>query len=208
MLHYQTVESHTLELLRLLSAVPEFSTLRLVGGTSLALQYGHRTSVDLDFFGSFDPDVQFSEILRSYGQLSIIKESSRIKVYQLDGIKVDFVSYDYPWLEAPLKTDGLTLATPSDIAAMKVNAIEGRGSKKDFIDLYYLLQHYSMDDILGFYRRKYPEHSKFRALMSMSYFDDADIHPTPRMFSDISWDEIKQTILTEVGKFDQLPSKQ
>lgn len=201
MLSYQTVEPHTLELLKKLSDVPEFSDMRLVGGTSLALQYGHRTSIDLDFFGTFDSDTLFSEILRRYGQLSIIKESSRIKVYQLDGIKVDFVYYDYSWIEEPLQVDGLQLATPPDIAAMKINAIEGRGSKKDFIDLYYLLKHYTLEEILGFYKKKYPEHSVFRALISMSYFEDADMQPTPRMFAGISWDEIKQTILENLKQY-------
>lgn len=201
MLSYQTVDAHTLELLRQLSVVPEFSAMRLVGGTSLALQYGHRTSVDLDFFGTFDSELSFSSILRRYGQLTIVKESSKIKVYLLDGIKVDFVHYDYPWLESPLQADGLVLATPPDIAAMKVNAIEGRGSKKDFIDLYYLLQRYTLAEILDFYKQKYPEHSVFRALMSMSYFDDADMQPTPRMFTNVLWDEMKEYILAQVQQY-------
>ena len=201
MLSYQTVDAHTLELLRQLSVVPEFSAMRLVGGTSLALQYGHRTSVDLDFFGTFDSELSFSSILRRYGQLTIVKESSKIKVYLLDGIKVDFVHYDYPWLEAPIQADGLILATPPDIAAMKVNAIEGRGSKKDFIDLYYLLQRYTLAEILDFYKQKYPEHSVFRALMSMSYFDDADMQPTPRMFTNVLWDEMKEYILAQVQQY-------
>lgn len=200
MLSYQTVEPHTLELLKELSAVPEFSALRLVGGTSLALQYGHRTSIDLDFFGIFDVDVAFSDILRRYGQLTVIKESSRIKVYLLDGVKVDFVYYDFPWLAPSLEAEGLTLATPPDIAAMKVNAIEGRGSKKDFIDLYYLLKHYTLQEILDFYQQKYPEHSVFRALMSMSYFEDAEMQPMPRMLGEVSWVEMKQSILSEVKK--------
>lgn len=201
MLSYQTVDAHTLELLRHLSVVPEFSAMRLVGGTSLALQYGHRTSVDLDFFGTFDSEHSFSSILRSCGRLSIVKETSKIKVYLLDGIKVDFVHYDYPWLAPPLQVDGLVLATPPDIAAMKVNAIEGRGSKKDFIDLYYLLQRYTLAEILDFYKQKYPEHSVFRALMSMSYFDDADMQPTPRMFTDVLWDEMKEYILGQVQQY-------
>lgn len=201
MLSYQTVDVHTLELLRHLSVVPEFSAMRLVGGTSLALQYGHRTSVDLDFFGTFDSELSFSSVLRRYGQLTIVKESSKIKVYLLDGIKVDFVHYDYPWLESPLQADGLVLATPPDIAAMKVNAIEGRGSKKDFINLYYLLQRYTLAEILDFYKQKYPEHSVFRALMSMSYFDDADMQPTPRMFTNVSWDEMKEYILAQVQQY-------
>lgn len=198
MLSYQTVDVHTLELLRLLSAESAFSAMRLVGGTSLALQYGHRTSVDLDFFGTFDADTPFSSILRGYGQLTIIKESPKIKVYLLDGIKVDFVHYDYPWIESPLVVDGLTLATPPDIAAMKVNAIVGRGSKKDFIDLYYLLHYYTLAEILDYYKQKYPEHSVFRALMSMSYFDDADAQPTPRLFGQVSWDEMKEFILCQL----------
>jgi hypothetical protein len=122
----------------------------------------------------------------------------KIKVYLLDGIKVDFVYYDYLWLEAPLQVDGLTLATPPDIAAMKVNAIEGRGSKKDFIDLYYLLQRYTLAGILDFYKQKYPELSVFRALMSMSYLDDADVQPTPRMFDNVSWNEMKEYIRSQV----------
>lgn len=97
--------------------------------------------------------------------------------------------------------DGLILATPPDIAAMKVNAIEGRGSKKDFIDLYYLLQRYTLAEILDFYKQKYPEHSVFRALMSMSYFDDADMQPTPRMFTNVSWDEMKEYILAQVQQY-------
>ena len=83
---------------------------------------------------------------------------------------------------------------------MKVNAIEGRGSKKDFIDLYYLLQHYTLHEILDFYKQKYPEHSVFRALMSMSYFDDADVQPTPRLFGKMSWDEMKEYIRSQVRK--------
>ncbi|MBQ8805595.1 MAG: nucleotidyl transferase AbiEii/AbiGii toxin family protein [Bacteroidaceae bacterium] len=195
MLSYKTVDIHTLDILKQISAAPEFSGLRLVGGTSLALQYGHRKSIDLDFFGTFSENTLFSDILRKLGQLSIIKETPKIKIYLIDGIKVDFVYYDYPWLTPPLQTDDLTLATPPDIAAMKVNAIEGRGSKKDFIDLYYLLQHYTIDDILNFYQQKYPEHSIFRALMSMSYFNDADNQPMPYMFNNVSWEEIKQHII-------------
>ena len=97
-----------------------------------------------------------------------------------------------------MQVDTLTLATPPDIAAMKVNAIEGRGSKKDFIDLYYLLQRYTLSEILDFYKQKYPEHSVFRALMSMSYFDDADVQPTPRLFGNVSWDEMKEFIRSQV----------
>lgn len=82
---------------------------------------------------------------------------------------------------------------------MKVNAIEGRGSKKDFIDIYFLLQHYTWEEILEFYCRKYPENSVFRAVLSLSYFDDADTQMMPVMFADSSWKDIKK-YLSEIVK--------
>lgn len=98
MLSYQTVESHTLELLRGLMSEPIFVSLRLVGGTALALQYGHRISVDLDLFGALDTDSEIvRSILRKYGDLKVIKESQNIKIYQLNGVKVDIVNYMYSW---------------------------------------------------------------------------------------------------------------
>ena len=202
MLSYKTVEPHTLELLRGLSTEPVLSSARLVGGTALALQYGHRSSIDLDFFGTVVADAeQVKDVLRKYGTLEIIKETKAIKLYRLDGVKVDIVHYQYPWIDDAVTTDGLSLASPRDIAAMKVNAIEGRGTKKDFIDLYFLLKHYTLEEILEFYKEKYPEHSIFRALMSMSYFEDADEQFMPIMFVSVTWEEMRETILEKVRNY-------
>ena len=74
------------------------------------------------------------------------------------------------------------------------------GTRKDFVDIYFLLQHYSLDEILLFYQKKYPEHSLFRALMSLSYFDDAEKQMMPKMLSKASWDEMKAYIIKEVEK--------
>ena len=192
MLSYQTVEPHTLELLKGLMSEPLFGSLRLVGGTALALQYGHRSSIDLDFFGNIESDAEtIKDILRKYGKLLVIKESKNIKIYHLDGVKVDIVNYSYPWIDTPIVEDGIILASPKDIASMKVNAIEGRGTKKDFIDMYFLLQHYDLREIFTFYQNKYPENSIFRALMSLSYFDDAENQFMPKMFSSIRWEDVK-----------------
>lgn len=183
-------------------ALPLSSETRLVGGTSLALQYGHRNSVDLDFFGSLDDDLlAFRDCLESISQVNVIKETKSIRIYNIDGVKIDFVDYSrYPWLADAVEEDGLRLASPKDIAAMKINAIEGRGTRKDFVDIYFLLQHYSLNEILGFYQEKYPEHSLFRALMSLSYFDDAEKQMMPKMFASVSWDEMKAYIIKEVEK--------
>ena len=202
MLSFQTIEPHTLELLRSLMAMPLLSGTRLVGGTSLALQYGHRNSVDLDFFGSLDDDLlAFRDCLESISHVNVIKETKSIRIYNIDGVKIDFVDYSrYPWLADAVEEDGLRLASPKDIAAMKINAIEGRGTRKDFVDIYFLLQHYSLNEILGFYQEKYPEHSLFRALMSLSYFEDAEKQMMPKMFASASWDEMKAFIIKEVEK--------
>ncbi|MBR5037872.1 MAG: nucleotidyl transferase AbiEii/AbiGii toxin family protein [Prevotella sp.] len=202
MLSYQTVEPHTLELLKQLMAESSLLDTRLVGGTSLALQYGHRSSVDLDFFGKLDDDMfVLRDCLKSMGQLLVIKETRNIRVYDLDGVKIDFVDYSrYPWLTDAVIEDGMRLASPQDIAAMKINAIEGRGTRKDFVDIYFLMQHYSLEGVLSFYQEKYPENSLFRALMSLSYFEDAEKQVMPKMFSPVSWDEMKAYIIKEVER--------
>ena len=86
---------------------------------------------------------------------------------------------------------------------MKVNAIIGRGSKKDFIDLFVLLQHYSFSEILQFYKLKYPEYSEYRALLSMTYFEDAEMQDMPIMFIPDSWDSIKQTIINKIKQYQE-----
>lgn len=202
MFSFQTVEPHTLELLRSLMALPLLSETRLVGGTSLALQYGHRNSVGLDFFGILDDDLlAFRDNLESISHVNVIKETKSIRIYNIDGVKIDFVDYSrYPWLADAVEEDGLILASPKDIAAMKINAIEGRGTRKDFVDIYFLLQHYSLNEILGFYQKKYPENSIFRALMSLTYFDDAEKQIMPKMFAPESWNDMKAYIIKEVEK--------
>jgi predicted nucleotidyltransferase component of viral defense system len=200
MLSYKTIEPHTLELLKKLSQEPFLAKTRLVGGTALALQYGHRMSIDLDFFGEIEEDnTTIREILRKIGPISVYKETTNIKIYSINGIKIDFVNYKYPWIDTVIEKDGLRLASPKDIAAMKINAVEGRGTKKDFIDMYFLLQHYTLEDILKFYAEKYPENSIFRGLMSLTYFEDAENELMPIMFSNIKWNDMKQFILDKVS---------
>jgi len=181
---------------------PILESTYLVGGTSLALQYGHRSSIDLDFFGTLEFEVDaLRKRLENIGSLVARKETGAIRIYELDGVKIDFVDYRrYPWIANPVVEDGLRLASPRDIAAMKVNAIMGRGSRKDFIDMYFLLQHYTLQDILGFYQQKYPENNIFRALMSLSYFTDAEGQMMPEMFVPVSWETMKEYIKGEVEK--------
>lgn len=199
MLHYETIEPTTLGLLKQLQDIPLLSKTRLVGGTSLALQIGHRKSIDIDLFGKIECEqYELVDALSDLGQLSILKESKNIHVYQLNGVKLDIVNYKYPWIKPIVIEDNLRLADIKDIAAMKITAIIGRGTKKDFIDLAFLLDILSLDEILISYETKYPEASRFLAMKSMAYFDDAEAEPMPYMLKEKSWDDIKEKILRKM----------
>ena len=205
MLSIQTIHPNTLELLKQLAAQPELAQTRLVGGTALALQYGHRQSIDLDFFGTLPEDKdELVEMTRRVGNVLVTNRTKMIVQTVINQVKVDFVDYNrYAWIDEPIQGDGFVLASDKDIAAMKVNAIIGRGTRKDFIDLYMLLQHYSLTEIMGFYEQKYPEFSEYRALLSMTYFEDAEMQDMPKMFIETSWDKIKSTIIQAVKVYQK-----
>ena len=201
MLHLGTIEQKTLELLRRLQSLSIFEHSRLVGGTALALQLGHRKSIDLDMFGSIEAtSEEIQDACRNAGELEISKTSKNINIYWVDGIKVDCVNYPYEWLEECKVLDGLRLASVNDIAAMKISAIINRGTKKDFIDLHFLLKEMSLNQILDLYDKKYPDGSRFIAIKSLTYFEDAESDPMPYMFNDVTWDDVKGSIITEVQK--------
>lgn len=200
MLYLETVESSTLELLKKLQRLPVLEQTRLVGGTALALQLGHRKSIDLDFFGTVDCEAEYlRESIAGIASLTILKESPHIHIYIVDGIKVDIVNYKYPWLDDVVLEQGLRLASVSDIAAMKITAIIGRGTKKDFIDIAFLLYHFSLEEILHFYAAKYNDSSVFMAMKSLAYFDDAEADPMPDMFVNQSWQQVKAHILSKIS---------
>lgn len=159
--------------------------------------------MDLDFFGK--PDVTQDEILSSIGRIGTYRLRNRTNnILQLvvDNIMVDVVDYSqYTWIDTPVCVEGLKLASPKDIAAMKINAIEGRGSRKDFIDIYILLQHYTMEELLQFYAQKYPNYSNFRAILSLTYFEDAEKESMPKMFITDTWDDIKASITSAVKNY-------
>ena len=201
MLHLETIEPKTLELLRRLQSLSIFEHSRLVGGTALALQLGHRKSIDLDMFGSIEATSgEIQDACRNAGELEISKTSKNINIYWLDGIKVDCVNYPYEWLEECKILDGLRLASVNDIAAMKISAIINRGTKKDFIDLHFLLKEMSLNQILDLYDKKYPDGSRFIAIKSLTYFEDAESDPMPYMFNDVTWDDVKGSIISEIKK--------
>ena len=163
------------------------------------MQIGHRLSIDLDFFGRHNlSEFEITNILSRIGETKLIHKTNSILVYSVNNIKVDIVNYPYKWIDQALTIDGISLAGLKDIAAMKLSAITGRGSKKDFIDIYFLLQKFSLKEQLELYIKKYPQGSGLIVLKSLSFFDDAEIEKQPKMLINISWNKIKQRIQTEI----------
>lgn len=199
MLHYATIESKTLQLLKDLQNIELLQEYFLVGGTSLALQIGHRISIDLDLFAYSQVDVgPILDAIDHLGEIRVVNQTSRILNLFINEIKVDFVSYRYSFIKPPLNIDNLRLASIDDIAAMKLSAITGRGSRKDFVDLYFILQQYSLPQIFDFYRSKFPNGNDFLVTKSLTYFDDAEIEPMPNMIMRVNWEEVKSKITQEV----------
>lgn len=192
MFHYKTVDPATLELLKRLQSLDELRGLRLAGGTSLALQYGHRKSIDLDLFGKLEiGSDELIDVLKTVGEVKVIKDSKRIHTYTIDGVKTDIVEYNYPWIDDALVYDGLFLASDKDIAAMKLNAVSGRGTKKDFIDVFFLLKRMDLSAMIELFETKYNDGSIYLVLRSLVYFDDAEEDLDPVMFEQCNWESIK-----------------
>lgn len=202
MLHLETVEPSTLELLTELQSMHSLQGTRLVGGTSLALQYGHRVSVDLDLFAhnlTSDFITIIAEIKKKGYKFEIRKQSPNILIAMIDNVKVDIVNYPYPWIDSEKCGENIVMATDRDIAAMKLSAITNRGTKKDFVDLFFLLKNYSLGQMLSFYSEKYNDGSSFMVLKSLTYFDDAEADAMPHILDkNLMWPDIKNTIKTAV----------
>jgi len=192
MLKYKAIYPETLELLKKLMKIPGLDNFYLVGGTALALRIGHRISVDLDLFShvEFSPQELISEI-ELIGSTKIIGEARNTLNVVIDGVEVDIIRHNYPLLEEIEIIDGLRLISKKDIAAMKLSAIARRGSKKDFYDVYFILQEFSTEELFEFYKLKYESREIFHLVKSLVYFGEADLEPAPKMLIDVDWNNVK-----------------
>jgi predicted nucleotidyltransferase component of viral defense system len=201
MLHLTTVEKDTYNLLQKLNTIPFIkNNFALAGGTSLALQIGHRKSIDLDFFCTSPFDLKELEIvLSSYEDLSFIfnGKNSRMFFCYINDIKCDFVHEPATLLKTFVEIDKVLYFSVEDIAAMKMHTICGRGKRKDFFDVYALLEIYTWDLLTEFFKEKYNEDQYYILWKSIKYFDDADSDPIIRGLKpfDKNWEEIKKIIV-------------
>jgi hypothetical protein len=202
-LHLKIFPEQQKELFDILSKQTWIETFCLVGGTSLALQIGQRRSIDFDFFTKNDfSNRALIEKLRDLGKFELFSESDNTIHGTLNNVRVSFSAYKYPLMNKLHKHFNLSMADILDIALMKFEAISGRGSKKDFIDLFFLLRYFSISQLLEKYTSKYGIEisNKYHLLKSLVYFEDAEQQPMPEMIDDVSWKEVKKSIITEIRK--------
>ena len=177
----------------------------LAGGTGMALQLGHRVSLDLDFFK--ETDFQSGALraeLSKKGKVDVLSQDSNTLHTMFDGLRLSYLRAEAPFLFAPIEYRALQIADPRDIAAMKIVAIAGRGSRKDFIDLYaYLEAGGDFPSLMELVRRKYAKTSfnEMHLLRSLVYFDDAESEPMPRMLRRLSWSDIKARLEEEARRW-------
>ena len=192
------IEPNTFKLIQVLQSNPTLDGFHLVGGTALALQLGHRNSIDIDLFTQYE--FQVSDIVKFLSKDYDYKEKFKRKstlICFLNGVKTDFIQHDYPYIHPPFTEEGIRMLSKEDIAAMKLNAIINSGQRlKDFIDIYYLLEHFHLENMLDFFRIKYAHSNPLIALKAVTYFEDIDTNIDPPMLIfPLSLKEIKNRIL-------------
>lgn len=183
MLQTGTVKATTLGLLKALQAEPALSSVRLVGGTALSLQLGHRESDDLDLFSVEPMDMLTlqSLLINKYELVpSVIEENTLIGF--VNGVKIDVIYHPFPWLEGFISEDGIRVASIADIAAMKMHAIINSGKRpKDFVDIAFLSMRFSYNEIKHLLLRRYPAYDPIMADKAIIYFGDIDEELVPEI---------------------------
>jgi hypothetical protein len=176
--------------------IPELSIFRLVGGTSLSLQLGHRISVDLDFFTDkyFDLDELRRAIQLEIHTIGMISVSRTGFSCIIENVKCDFYNWSVPFIEDLLTEDGIRLDGIKDISAFKLDAIITRKEKKDFVDIDVLLEKFSFKDLMEFYKTKYPYNDIKIVMDALSEIDIADSSEEPYLLIKKDWNIVKEKI--------------
>ena len=206
MLQTSAIEPGTLALLKRLMNVPELQGASLVGGTALALKFGHRKSIDLDLFvnENFKQKEIEMALEREFGS-EFVYEPTKITFAvfcMIQSIKVDIVNHPHPILKPIELMEGISFYDNADISAMKINAILGRGNKKDFFDLAELLKHYSLGQIMEWHKKKYPNQMILISIPNaITYFEDAEQSENPLSLNGETWESVKNSIKKAVRDY-------
>jgi hypothetical protein len=206
MLHIKAVEPRTFSLLKILMELPSLQSFSLVGGTALALRYGHRSSINLDLFyhEEFDQIQIINELEQTFKHQFVYKQqNTQFGIFCfIDEIKVDIVHFPHPPISEFINEDKIRMYSSADIAAMKIQALLGRGQKKDFWDLHELLRHYPLQQIIDWHKQKYPSHMLAISIPhAITYFADAETSETPVGYYGQTWELVKNEISRKVSDY-------
>lgn len=177
----------------------------LAGGTGLALQIKHRTSLDFDFCTpqAFEPSKLKDECNERFKTVKEIHIAEDTLILEIKGVMVSFFTYPYKMLEPYVKLGEINLASTKDIAAMKIVAIAQRGRRRDFIDMYFLIKQLGLQDIITSAKKKYPKLNIYTVLQGLLYFKDADKDleaKTLKLFEKVNWGKVKNDIIKQVNE--------
>jgi hypothetical protein len=201
--HHEVIPTSTEATLTVLRYANLLDSFYLAGGTGLALQFGHRLSLDLDFFAPehFDQDALLQRMQGLSGFALVAKAPYTLHV-TIEKTKVSFLGYAYPVLYPSKPFLGVAIADPRDIACMKVSAIASRGTRRDFVDLYFGAKRFGLKEVLRMFEAKYAEthYSIIHILKSLTFFADAEKDPLPHMLESLDWGEVKDFFLREAPR--------
>lgn len=203
MLYYKTVSPNLVTILKRLMSFSELSEFRLVGGTALALQIGHRKSVDIDFFCSKEFDNKRLQLFlqKKFEKFVLDWQNNEGFVARIDGVKVVFFSWHIPFIYPIIEIESIRMADKREIAAMKMEAITGRKEKKGFVDVAALLREYEFKELLSPFKLRYPFISHKFVIESLTAIDYADESVNPEMIIDYKWKDVKKDIQTNVERY-------
>lgn len=178
----------------------------LAGGAALALQIGHRRSIDFDFYTPrpFDPKALHRQLARRFHPVASTHVAEGTLMVVVQGINMSFFQHDYPLLKPLVRAGSLDLLSAEDIAAMKIIAIAQRGTRRDFVDVHALLGRYGLDALLRMTERKYAVFNRYIGLRALTYFDDAeDDHSRRRLetLEHVGWDRVTRDLVEAVRQY-------
>lgn len=191
MLHKQTISHSLLKILHNLMQDKKLNDFVLVGGTSLALRYGHRNSEDIDLFSSSELPKNLWKYLQTNPNRQLQYAGDFALAFIENDIKIDLAKWDIDFKNYET-IEGIRIASPLDVFAMKFDAICTRKTKKDFIDIYELCQHFSFNDGFSHFNNLYP-YSKNSSIIFTAFgeIDNADSSKMPKLYKNYDWEEVK-----------------
>lgn len=205
-LNFKALPEQQVAILNEIASNEWISPFYLAGGTSISLRLGHRKSYDFDLFTQeqFDSDSLLFEF-KKIGKIKVVSQTENILHCSLNSFEISFFKVKYPLIDNTLLYKKLEIASLLDLFLMKLQAIAGLGSKKDFIDIYYLLKIFSLDDANKNNEKKYgiSFQSDIHLHKALVYFDDADKRAMPELFEDLSWSDIKTEIINKVTSYNK-----